>query len=1089
MQSVRKLCWVLVILLVWPICLEAAGSIERTRKNILIINSYHKGLKWTDDIMAGFTSVFPLESPDYSVRVEYMDTKRIVERSYINNLLEVYRDKYSEYPVDLILTSDDSAYNLLLNHGRELFGDTPAVFCGVNYFDPSDLDGRTGITGVVEGYDIHATIDVARKLHPEIRTVYYLNDRTLTGKAIYKEFENVMREFQDTLEFRELVGRDVDELALSAQALPTDSLLLMLIYFRDEEGNSYSHSDVVERLAATSSVPIYGVWDFHLGHGIVGGRLTRGYFQGKTAAEFGLRILQGEPVRDIPVVTENTTQFAFDDTKLKQYGIPFDRLPHDSEIINYSGRNRKQILVLNSYHKGMQWEDDIDAGLREVLASNGVDVEIFYDFMDIKRNPDPAFIQTTYYSLITKYSNRRFDAILAVDDPAFHFISQYHDTVFPDTPVVFCGVNYFDETLAKDDDAPWFTGVVEAYDLQGTIDVALQIQPKLEKVIVVNDTTLTGKANRQNIEKLVDDNLGKLHFELWEELSMPEIRARAKELDKHTMLLLLNFYRDGSNNVYSYKETIQLISSVSRVPIYSVWDFYMDSGILGGLLTSGRNQGHIAGEMIGNIIEGTPVSEIPLVTESPNLYMFDQEVMDRYAISSDDLPPGSTIINQPFSFVAYYRANPGIVNAFLIMLLLMVVMILLILLQRNTLRVRKEFEKELQEARNVAELASIAKGRFLANMSHEIRTPMNGLIGMTDLAMEKAQDPVQKDYLEIVKRSGQSLLRVINDILDYSKIEAGKMELSEETLDLHKLLNDVSQLFTTSASQKGLLLKLTIGDEVPEYVVGDSIRLRQVLCNLVGNAIKFTDKGQVTLEVSCRPVDGVRVSLQCRVKDTGPGIAEDMQGNLFEDFKQLGGSSVQPGAGTGLGLSISRHLVELMGGEIRLHSIPGEGSVFSFEIPVVRSSGKDVAANEASDQVLEYDRHGHILVAEDDEISLSLMQLVLEKEGYEVTSVVNGSKVLSVLEQEEIDLVVLDINMPGMSGLEVASAIRSSEMPGKRIPIVAMSANAMQQDKERGYAAGMDAYLTKPIQVDEVNETLDRLLAARDDVASPVGLN
>lgn len=353
---------------------------------------------------------------------------------------------------------------------------------------------------------------------------------------------------------------------------------------------------------------------------------------------------------------------------------------------------------------------------------------------------------------------------------------------------------------------------------------------------------------------------------------------------------------------------------------------------------------------------------------------------------------------------------------------------------------------------------------------------MNGLIGMTELAIETARDQEQKGYLEIVKRSAQSLLRVINDILDYSKIEAGKLELTAEPFDLHKLLQDIVLLFGTSAEQKNLTLQLATESEVPRMVIGDSIRLRQVLCNLVGNALKFTEKGTVSLHVMRVSAKGEELTIRFRVKDTGSGIATEVQSKLFHDFAQLGSMSIKQGAGTGLGLAISKQLVTLMQGRITFESTLGAGSSFSFEIPLLRSTVAIQSIENENCQPIHPARQAHILVAEDDEVSQSLVRLVLEKQGYTVTTVFTGTEALETLERESFDLVILDINMPGLSGLEVASAIRSQEPTGHRIPIVAMSANAMQGDKEKGYAAGMDAYLTKPIEVEEVYRTLGGLL-------------
>lgn len=397
----------------------------------------------------------------------------------------------------------------------------------------------------------------------------------------------------------------------------------------------------------------------------------------------------------------------------------------------------------------------------------------------------------------------------------------------------------------------------------------------------------------------------------------------------------------------------------------------------------------------------------------------------------------------------------------------------------QTVRARTE---ELVIAKERSEAAGAAKTQFLANVSHELRTPLNGILGMTSLTLDSELTPEQRENLTAVYTSGENLLTLINDILDFNKITSGKFQISAVPFNLAALIKDVVTSLSVQAEKKGIFVTHVIEHNVPSNIVGDDVRVRQLLVNLIGNAIKFTNVGGIIVHVLKQSQLDRRVVLSFVFTDTGMGIPREKQDIIFDPFSQADASTTRKFGGTGLGLAIVSQLVQLMEGTLLLSSKEGVGTAFRIDLPflmLAEISSAEPEKIQAPIQNVQLSQHGEILLVEDNLTNQKLAIKILQRAGHSVTLAENGARALEQLQNKEFDVVLMDIQMPVMGGEEATRIIRQKETGERRIPIIAMTANAMAGDREKYLACGMDDYISKPVRRNDLLNLIEQHLSRR----------
>ncbi|MBN1141938.1 MAG: diguanylate cyclase [Deltaproteobacteria bacterium] len=702
----------------------AWGGENPEAPRVLILNSYHQGFGWSDRELSGLRDTLLKKYPKVEILIEYMDTKRRFRSTLFDELSRLYARKYQGDPFDLIFAADDNAFQFLKSYRRELFGTTPVVFCGLNFFRPELLQGMTAITGVAEFYDIRNTLKLMKKLQPGLKKAVVVTDLTPSGQLLLGQMKGIMAEFGGSIEFEILSGLPLPELERRLSRLSSDQAVFLLNCFRDPTGTYYQPETAMARLSRASSAPIYGFNEFYMGHGQLGGMIGEGYFQGRLAAELGLRILAGEDPAAMPVRVEWPSRLMVDYREMARFGLKLADLPPEALVLNHRNGKQQEILLLHSCDPGFPWTARLNEGLLKELERRPDVGEIFVEYMDAKRYSSSAYFHRLYELYQLKYGHKNFGLILVTDDDAFNFARQYRKLLFKDVPIVFCGVSYLADK--EKINAEGITGIVESTDMIGTLNAILDLYPETEKILVINDRTSVGVQYHRRLDLFVPVLKKPVSLVFTYDLDMDAILALVAALDEKTAVFFLTLTRDARNNHYPAPESLRRISAASSRPLFGLHESHLKNGLAGGSISNGVEHGLMAARLAARILDGEKAERLPIIAESPHRFIFSYPVLARFSVPFDRLPPESLLLDSPTAFFSQHREKLVWIAALVMALSITVVFQGLRLRRKEKYRremesearidgltgaiVRKHFAPEIQELRE----RSLAEGRKFA---------------------------------------------------------------------------------------------------------------------------------------------------------------------------------------------------------------------------------------------------------------------------------------------------------------------------------------------------------------------------------------
>ena len=987
----------IVALIVFAVITNFRQVQASEKQNILILHSYHKGYEWTDSVHKGIVENIN-STENYQISVEYLDAINNPSSEYLDLMETLYIKKYESKNIkfDLIIVSDDNALQFLRSKG-ELFEGVPIVFCGINDYDPSRFKGLSNYTGINEQISIKKTVDLALDIRGNAKKMAVISGPSLTAQRNLEIFKQHAMDFQAKIEIQYLNKLEPDQLIEELKAYGKEDIIIYLSYLKTPSGKSFPVEESVRFIESNSKAAIFGFWDFLIPYGVVGGKVAHGYSQGEAVAGVANQVLSGIPTEKIPVQMESPNKFVFNDRSLEKYNIQHRDLPPKALLVNRTVKNMMgnwDEIVENSFFGYEMFEKNgtimllIDPDTGIILDANRSAVD-YYGYSNLI-----GMNISTINTLTTEEIEAKMEE--AKNQNENHFTFKH---ILGDHTIRY--VEVISYPIEIDGNSILFTIV---NDINAKVKAERNVKQRDMAILII---TLFAILVQSVLFFFLLKNIKKFKLS---EINLNEERVKFKALVDNSFDIMQIVSKEGVI-LYQSNSTKRILGFAAEECIgKNIFDY---------VYPEDRE------EFLEKFQEA---ATIPRKTISTELRYRHRDGSWRCLEAI-----GHNCLDDP-------RLKGIIINT-------------------HDITDRKDKERELIIAKEQAEAANIAKGQFLANMSHEIRTPMNGILGFLQLLESTQLDEEQLDYIEMMKGSTDTLLNVINDILYISKIEAGKVELENITFDLRATVENAVMPLVAKASEKGIDINMLVRSDVPQFVCGDPTRLKQVLINLIGNAIKFTDEGEVFISVESKHQEDNRHYIIFSVKDTGIGMRKETIKKLFKPFSQADTSYTRIYGGTGLGLSISKAIVERMHGEIAVKSVFGEGSEFCFTLPFEESESADVQAG------IDYSalKGKRILIVDDNETNRYIAKSYLQEVGCLALTAESATEAIEMLvaEKDMYSAVLADYHMPNMNGYDLAAALKAIPSTNN-IPLILITSDAAKGEAKKAKEKGFTAYLTKP---------------------------
>lgn len=966
-----------VILAILPIYLFLWGlpevAFSAPPAQVLVLQSYHQGYKWTDDITQGILQTFEHSGMSVQVHLEYMDTKKAPLKELEPQLVSLYKKKYGPASFDLLLSADDNAFTFLMKHRETLFGDTPWVFCGVNYLEPTRLTKARNLTGVNEAADLWRGIDLALRLHPNTEKVYFVYDRTPTGARIEEHLEQILPNYQDQIEIVRLDRISMKDLEEVLSQAAQNSLVFYSFFFRDQQNQFFEYDESIQRVVNASPVPVYIAWDFSIGSGAVGGYLTSGIAQGEAAAQMGLRVLAGENASEIPPQLFSPNRYVFDYRALERFKIPMNLLPEGSTILNQPSTSYKI--------------DRETFGIAVAGIIAGLAILVMMIMLNLMRHRSQRLLKVSEARLRNMVENLPAGAIYS-DEETFSFnraaedwlgyarneidtFAQWRQTIF--------GPNYEEtEALWRQEERYGFPRILRnlpIFDSTGGrhyCDLSVY-QDEKRYVILLYDTT----DRKETEEALTDSELR--HRTLADSLPM-NVFVKSSDLvytfcnAAYASLLKLppgqvlgksdfdlhppeqaRWYQQSDKKVLSTREMVKqdeiLVVRGQRRTIHTIKVPLPDreggvAGVVGIFwdVTEERKAEQALREALAKVKQSKEQMDIILQTVSDGLIVSQRDghvrVMNdaAQALYQKHLhTTGGDTIDEIFD---------GPLNAYLTKLYSesdppMVADLKLKNGRRKKARIleaRSNYLTEendrrsgavtlLREVTEERELVQL-KNEFLSMAAHELRTPMTSVMGYSELLLENEfpEDQV-REFIQEIYDSSQALDSLVGELLDVVRIESGRpIPMDLVPCELHSVLAKAVKQISLRYPDHNF--QLISQEQPPEDVLADAGKMRQVIDNILSNAAKYSHKaGEIQV------IEEAESSLyRVRINDNGIGMTNEQASRIFDRFYRAEQTEAKI-PGLGIGMSIVKAIVDAHDGKLSVNSDPGEGTEVTVELP------------------------------------------------------------------------------------------------------------------------------------------------------------